>query len=183
MSRRFARDGGRLEVISGGDRVAAGIGAYQQVYSASWKKAEPYPEFVAGLITTCADKGWLRLGLAWLGEKVIAAQLWIVAEGRAEIYKLAYDQACSRYSPGSLLTAHLMQQVLSVDGVSEVDYLTGDDGYKSAWMSQRRERFGLVAYNPRTLGGAAGMAREVAGRLWRRLGTLDADNAPSASPA
>jgi len=43
-----------------------------------------------------------------------------------------------------------MQHALDIDRVHEVDYLTGDDAYKKDWMSARRERWGMVAFNPRT---------------------------------
>jgi hypothetical protein len=45
-----------------------------------------------------------------------------------------------------------------------VDYLTGDDNYKRDWMSQRRERWGILALNPRTPLGALAIARHVGGR-------------------
>ncbi len=99
----------------------------------------------------------------------IAAQLWIVAHGRAEIYKLAYDENFKQYSPGTLVTAMLMQHVFEQDKVREVDYLIGDDPYKTTWMSQRRERWGIVAYNPRTLLGLLGLGLELAGRALKRL--------------
>lgn len=43
-----------------------------------------------------------------------------------------------------------MEHVIDVDRVREVDYLTGDDAYKKDWMSHRRERWGIIAMNPRT---------------------------------
>ena len=61
----------------------------------------------------------------------------------------------------------LMKHVLAHDNVTEVDFLTGDDLYKKNWMSHRRERWGIIAYNPKTLGGAAGFLREVLGRALR----------------
>lgn len=168
--KRFAADGGRLEIIRGGLRLEAGIEAYQHVYSQSWKRAEPYPLFVPGLIRLCAANGWLRLGVAWLDERPVAAQIWIVHAGRAEIYKLAYDEALPQYSAGSLLTAALMREVLDVDSVHEVDYLIGDDRYKRDWVDQRRERWGFTAYNPRTVAGLAGIGRECFGRCLKLLG-------------
>ncbi len=102
------------------------ISAYEAVYQASWKKQEPFPDFMPGLLETYAASGELRLGLAWLGDKPIAAQLWIVANGRAHIYKVAYDEAYKSYSPGTLVTAMLMQHAIDVDQVHEVDYLIGD---------------------------------------------------------
>lgn len=168
-ARKFASEGGRLEIVQGGDGLDAGLDAYRAVYARSWKVPEPYPDFVPGLIRLCARRGWLRLGLAWLGDKPVAAQIWIVANGRADIYKLAYDEAYKALAPGTLLTALLMEQALDVDHVQEIDYLIGDSPYKADWMSQRRERFGLVAYDPLTLRGLIGLARQAIGEAWRRL--------------
>jgi CelD/BcsL family acetyltransferase involved in cellulose biosynthesis len=168
-AKKFAAEGGRLEIVRGGDELEPGLAAYQAVYSQSWKVPEPYPDFVPGLIRLCARRGWLRLGLAWLGDKPVAAQIWIVANGRADIYKLAYDEAHKALAPGTLLTALLMEQAIDIDRVREIDYLIGDDAYKAAWMSQRRERFGLVAYDPLTVRGLLGLARQAVGETWRRL--------------
>ncbi|NCT82176.1 MAG: GNAT family N-acetyltransferase [Comamonadaceae bacterium] len=169
MGKKFAADGGRMEIISGSDDVERGIQAYQQVYAASWKQPEPYQNFMPSLIRLCAQRGWLRLGVAWLGDQPVAAQFWTIANGKADIYKLAYDEAYKAYSPGTLLTALLMQQAMDVERVREIDYLIGDDPYKKTWMSARRERWGLVAYNPFSLGGAAGLLMELLGRARRLL--------------
>jgi len=167
--KKFEAAGGRLELVLPGGPVEAAIAAYEQVYARSWKKPEPHPQFMPGLVRLCAQRGWLRMGIAWVGEQPVAAQLWIVANERAEIYKLAYDEAFKAFAPGTLLTVMLMQHVFEVDQVSEVDYLIGDDAYKTQWVSQRRERWGLVAFDPLTLPGLAGLARALAGRAWRWL--------------
>lgn len=181
-AKKFAAEGGQLEIVTGGDALEAGLAAYQAVYAQSWKVPEPYPGFVPGLIRLCARRGWLRLGLAWLGDKPVAAQIWIVANGRADIYKLAYVEAHKALAPGTLLTALLMEQAIDVDKVREIDYLIGDDAYKTAWMSQRRERFGLIAYDPLTPRGLAGLLRQTLGDAWRRLRAKPlppADNPPA----
>jgi len=120
---------------------------------------------------TCANRGWLRLGIAWLDGKAIAAQFWIVAHGKASIYKLAYDEAFKAYGSGTLLTAMLMAHVIEKDHVAEIDYLIGDDPYKKTWMSLRRERWGLVAYNPKSILGIVGMSKEVFGRTLKPIST------------
>ena len=189
MARRFDAERGHIEIIRSESDVERAINAYTSVYAASWKRPEPHPEFMPGLIRLCARRGWLRMGVAWIGERAIAVQLWIVANHRASIYKLAYDSEYARLSPGSLLTATLMRHVLDEDQVKEVDYLTGDDAYKRAWMTHRRERWGLVAYDPRSPAGAWLLARQLAAgmskpvieraRSWRRTGgsTREADPA------
>lgn len=154
----------RIEIITGMKDLEFAIEAYEKVYKASWKIREPYPHFIRGLIRTCAELGWLRLGLAYLDNEPAAAQLWIVQGGTASIYKLAYDERFSEFSIGSILTARLMEHVIDVDKVQEVDYLTGDDPYKKDWMSHRRERWGIMAFNPRTLNGILRIIRHVGGR-------------------
>ena len=149
MGKRFAGQGGRLELLQGRHSLDAGIAAYEAVYAASWKQAEPHPSFMPGVIRAAADQGCLRLGLAWLGQEPVAAQVWMVSGGRADIYKLAHDEAHKDTSPGTLLTARLMQHVFEVDRVEVVDYLSGDDAYKRLWMAQSRERRSLLAYNLR----------------------------------
>lgn len=165
MEKKFAAAGGTIALLRAAADLPTAISAYEAVYKASWKKQEPFPDFMPGLLETYAASGELRLGLAWLGDKPIAAQLWIVANGRAHIYKVAYDEAYKSYSPGTLVTAMLMQHAIDVDQVHEVDYLIGDDPYKATWMSARRERRGIVAYNPRSLPGLAGLVYEYVGRL------------------
>jgi CelD/BcsL family acetyltransferase involved in cellulose biosynthesis len=181
MSKKFAADGGTLEIVTGGADLPRAIAAYEKVYASSWKKPEPYPEFIPGLARTCAERASLRLGVAWLDGKPIAAQLWIVSHGRAEIYKVAYDEGYKAYAPGTLLTALLMEHVFEVDKVAEVDYLIGDDPYKKTWMSHRRERWGVIAYNPRSLGGLAGWVREALGRRLKSVKTRFAPVAVQAS--
>jgi hypothetical protein len=180
MGKKFGADGGTLEIVTEGADLSRAIAAYEQVYASSWKHPEPYPAFMPGLAHTCAEQGYLRLGLAWLNGKPIAAQLWIVSHGRAEIYKVAYDEDFKAFAPGTLLTARLLEHVIEVDKVAEVDYLIGDDPYKKTWMSHRRERWGIIAYNPRSLGGLAGWVRESLGRRVKLLKTrLARDTMPA----
>lgn len=171
VGKKFTADGGELELVLGPERLAEGITAFQEVYAASWKQAEPYPEFVPNLIRACARRGWLRLGIARMNGQPIAAQLWIVAHGRADIYKVAYDERFKPLSPGTVLTAYLMQHVIERDRVMEVDYLIGDDHYKETWMSDRRERWGVIAYNVKTASGLGGCLLELSGRVAKPLTT------------
>jgi len=76
-------------------------------------------------------------------QQPVAAQLWFVLHGKANIFRLAYDQAWKQYSPGSILTSFLMEYVIDTDNVTEIDFLTGNDTYKQDWMSERRERWAL----------------------------------------
>ncbi|WP_342618742.1 GNAT family N-acetyltransferase [Rhodoferax sp. GW822-FHT02A01] len=143
------------------------IADFVQVYNHSWKQPEPLPDFIPQMARMAAAQGWLRLGVLSLNGDPIAAQLWLIKDGKANIYKLAYKQGFERYSAGSLLTKAMMEHVFNIDRVLEVDYLTGDDGYKQDWMSQRRERWGIVAFEPRSLRGLAQAGRHWLARQFR----------------
>lgn len=148
-----------------GVQLEQAIAAYQSVYARSWKAPEPCTGFIPGLMWVAAREGWLRLGVLWLNDQPVAAQLWLVHAGKANIYKLAYVQGQEKLSAGSVLTAALMEYAMEVDRVQEVDYLSGDDAYKADWMAHRRERVGLVAFDPRSLRGWLAAGRHFAGRI------------------
>lgn len=159
----------RTEVLTdGGPALAQAIEAFQTVYARSWKQPEPCPAFMPGLMRMGASMGALRLGQLWLDGKVVASQVWLVHGGKACIYKLAYVPGREKLSLGSVLTAALMQHVIDVDKVSEVDYLMGDDAYKQDWVTHRRERVGLIAFDCWRWRGLWGWLRHHAGRQVRR---------------
>ena len=167
-----AHPGWRLGVTTGAntpEQVEAALAAYQAVYAQSWKEPEPAVRFIPELVRLAAREGWLRLGVLHMGEQPVAAQLWLVHGGTAHIYKLAYVQGFEKLSVGSVLTAHLMRHVIDVDGVQELDYGMGDEPYKQDWMTHRRERVGLVAFDLRQPRAWWPALRHFGGKWVRRL--------------
>lgn len=148
-----------IKIVTDKNSLDQAIKDYEYVLAASWKQPEKFPSYTAGMIRASAEAGVLRLGLYYLDEKPVAAQIWIVAGGRATIYKLHYDQQYKRHSVGSILTAHLMEHVMDVDKVDEVDFGLFEDKHKQAWMTKIREVHGLAAFNPRTVHGLAALVR------------------------
>ena len=163
----------KIAVYKSTEDVKPAIHDYETIYNSSWRKPEGNPNFVRGLIHTAAEQKWLRLGVCYVGDEPAAAQLWIVHRGIASIYKICYAEKFAKYSIGSVLTAHMLEQVLDIDRVVEVDYLTGDDSYKASWMSARRERWGIIAFNPKSIWGKVGIVRHIGGKnlksTWDRL--------------
>ncbi|HKY02030.1 MAG TPA: GNAT family N-acetyltransferase, partial [Burkholderiales bacterium] len=136
-----------------GDALDRAIENYETVYARSWKQPEPFASFILNLCHAAAANGWLRLGIAKLSGQPVAAQIWFVKDGVASIYKLAYDEAFASRGVGTVLTAALFEYCLDQDRVREIDFLTGDESYKAEWMSRRRAREGVIAFNPTTLHG------------------------------
>jgi hypothetical protein len=144
--RKLKRDHGYNIRLFTNKNLQQGIVDYHSVYTASWKAEEQYVDFIEGLAEQLSRHGWLRLAVLYIGDVPAAAQFWFVANGKASIFKLVYDQFWKKYSPGTILTAYLIRRVIKVDQVEEIDFLTGNDAYKQEWMSQRRERFRLCCY-------------------------------------
>lgn len=124
--------------------VQQGLVDYHAAYSASWKAYEQYVALLDAVAINLSVPGWTRLAVLYIDGKAVAAQLWFVVQGKASIFRLAYDEEWKRYSPGSILTAYLMQYVIDIDKVEEIDFLTGNDAYKQDWMSVRRQRFRVL---------------------------------------
>lgn len=164
--RRVERDSEiGFHLLRSPQEIEAGIAAYEQVYAQSWKTAEPFPGFIAGLLRTGTEAGWLRLGLLLCGDQPIAAQLWSVENGLAVVHKLAHDEAFKAYSPGTVLTACMLRHLLDAEQVTEIDFGRGDDPYKQGWAGRRRQRIGMVLANPLRPAGMAILMRHGLGRM------------------
>lgn len=168
-SKRLFAEGGEVCILESPEGVAGSFGEFERIYRNSWKPRESHPGFVRDLAETMAERGATRLGLLCVKGTVAAAQLWFVSGGVAYIYKLAHDEAFERYSPGTVLTAEMFRRVIDHEGVDEIDFLMGDDAYKSLWMSHRRERWGIKAYNSRCVRGRVGAGLEILKYRGRKL--------------
>jgi hypothetical protein len=153
----------RVKFRDSGD-VERFIAVYDDVYRRSWKVPEPFPQFISALVRMAARKGALRFGVLEADGTAIAAQFWTVWRGRAIIHKLANDERSIEFSPGTLLTMHMIRHVLERDRPDEINFGRGDDDYKQLWTSARRERWGIEAANPRTASGVIRAARLIAAK-------------------
>lgn len=163
------------------EEAEAAVAAYSAVQARAWQPDEPFPRFIPTLIRRGLAAGSLRLWLLEVDGQPVAAQIWTLAGGEATIFKLAYDSAWKAHSPGTLLTHEAMRRALEEDDFSCIDFGRGDDRYKSHWMSERRQRWGLAAYNRRGLLGNLLALRNLGPRRLRALAARQ--SAPSALAA
>ncbi len=126
---------------------------YHQVYCHSWKKPEPWPAFIDAVAEYECQQGELRLGILYHREQPVAAQIRFINGDTAYIYKLAHHIDYTPQSVGTVLSASMFEQAIDGDGVSRVDFLTGDDRYKQDWMQSSRPLYGIQACNRHTFMG------------------------------
>ncbi len=167
-SRQLLAQGAAFRIVRTPDEIDAGIAAYEQVYATSWKAPEPYPAFNGVLMRACAAEGSLRLGLLRVQERVLAAQIWVVRQDWAAVLKLAHDEDARALSPGTVLTAMMIEHLMAREGVRTLDFGRGDDPYKQSWTTKRRQRVGLLLANMRRPAGLRAVAQHLAGRAKRQ---------------
>jgi Acetyltransferase (GNAT) domain len=135
---------------SSSENLEQGIEDYLSVYRQSWKQPENFAQFTQELIRLTASHNLLRLGIVEVDGEPAAAQLWIRDGESSIIYKLAHVPKFEGFSVGLILMVEMLKHAFDRDRVALIDFGSGDDAYKSNWMSQRRSRDTLTAFNKRT---------------------------------
>jgi hypothetical protein len=118
--------------------------SYEDIYGESWKPEEGDPALLRTFAEAEGEAGRIRLAVARSEGQAVAAQFWTVEGGIAYIHKLAHRESAKPLSPGTTLTAALLERVIDRDRVELVDFGTGDDAYKRDWMEEARPRFRLT---------------------------------------
>ena len=163
-ARRRAKTPG-LELIIHDAFDAKGWADYESVYEASWKPPEGSPALMRALAEQEGEAGTLRLGLAYLEGRPVAAQLWLIENKVATIHKLSYAEDAKQFSPGTVLSAEMFRRAIDVDKAELIDFGIGSDAYKAEWMSECVPLYALTAYDLLSLRGLAGAARAAAAKL------------------
>lgn len=120
--------------------------AYEAIYAESWKPEEGDPALLRAFAEAEGAAGRIRLAVARHEGEAVAAQFWTVEDGTAYIHKLAHRESAKPLSPGTTLTAALLEHVIDNDHVLLVDFGTGDDSYKRDWMEDARPRYRLQCW-------------------------------------
>lgn len=132
---------------------------YESIYADSWKPEEGSMTFIRSMAEDEGAAGALRIGIARIEGRAVAAQLWTVEHDTAIIHKLAHRNDVAELSPGTILSKAIFEHVIDRDRVSIIDFGIGDDRYKADWMDTRVMRMRVELYNPRKPAGLFGAAK------------------------
>ena len=73
---------------------------------------------------------------------MIAFDYTIIFDGRAYLWLCCYDQSFHRLSPGRATLLDIIRFAFD-QNLAEVDYMQGDEPYKSRWETGRRQAVSL----------------------------------------
>lgn len=134
--------------------------------------------FFRDLAQSAAQAGELRIALARIDGQAVAAQLAIVWEQRYWLFKVGYDPAFARCSPGNLLMLFAVAQA-ATQGLRSFELLGNPSPWTDQWSTTLREcvQVQLFPANLAGLGVLAGHAWSAWRRRWTRTAT------PVAQPA
>ncbi len=150
-------------------RFDAGAWAdYEAVYADSWKPEEGAARFLRAMAVSEGAAGTLRLGIGRIDGVAVAAQLWTCENGTAIAHKVAHRRSAAAHSPGSLLSAAMFEQAIDRDDVARIDFGTGDNPYKTAWMDDRAPLYTLTLFNRKSPAALLRATRMQTGRALRQ---------------
>jgi len=119
---------------------------------------------------TLAHAGALGLWTVEVGERAVAAIYGFKHRGRFLYYQAGFDPAWAEHGVGLALMGHAIRRCIEA-GLTEFDYLRGEEEYKRRWTSRSRRTLsfavlppGLKAFAWRALGAT----KDAAKRLLRR---------------
>ena len=117
------------------------------------------------MVRVLAQTGLLHVFVLECGGRLVAVSVNFVQDGAMMAFVTTYDPAFERGSPGMVLMMDYIRW--SIDrGLHTVDFLCGDEGFKSRFGTQTRILGSLMG--ARTLRGAAAALVDRGGDAWRR---------------
>ncbi|MEM5854025.1 MAG: GNAT family N-acetyltransferase [Candidatus Aenigmatarchaeota archaeon] len=87
--------------------------------------------------------GWLGLYSILADDKAIACLYGFKYRSKFYFYLSGIDPTYGKYSPGNLLILFVLQKCIK-EGLTEFDFLRGDEPYKCRWASLYRNNFTLT---------------------------------------
>jgi CelD/BcsL family acetyltransferase involved in cellulose biosynthesis/Fe-S-cluster containining protein len=93
-----------------------------------------------------AQRNWLRLYFLTVDGKPVAAEYSLEYGGRMYGHLCGFDPDYSKYSVGNLLLWKVLE-ICVEKGISEYDFMQGDEPYKSDWTAKHRQNMTVSFVN------------------------------------
>mgnify|MGYP001579560155 CR=1 FL=1 len=145
----------QVELISGATDGAALLAELAEVEAASWKAAagtalllQPglrpfFDEVVRDLLLA----GQMAIATLRLNGQMLAGMLCFSGSGVFSTYNVAYRQGARPFSPGTVLLLDSIERLIA-QGYREVDFMRGEEEYKTRWASGQRAEVDWIVTRP-----------------------------------
>ena len=155
------------------------------VEARSWKRAagsailcDPAKErFFRSYLRACAERGETRIAAMRIDGTMVATQLAIAWRGRYWLYKIGFDEAFSKCSPGTLLMLHALGEAAG-EGLSGFEMMGEADSWISDFWTRETHRCVRLRFYPRSFPGFAGLAGDGFGWVRAKLARRRAPDRP-----
>lgn len=158
--RRLAERGTvSIDVFEGGEELSGLLEESFRIEASGWKGkrgtavicSPQTRRFYEGIAAWAARLGLLRLATLRLDGRLIAFNLDLEAERRHYLLKLGHDAALNQLSPGTVLTAAMVERAFAL-GLKSYEFLGGKDTYKLRWSQACREAIEVQVFDGSPLG-------------------------------
>jgi CelD/BcsL family acetyltransferase involved in cellulose biosynthesis len=143
--RRAVREAGMRIDAAHAEDVDEQLDAFFALHAARWQargeegvvSSPSVQRFHRDAAHALAAAGLLRLYVLRLHDGAAAAFYGFSAHRRAYYYLSGFDPAFDRFSPGTLVVGHAIEQAAR-EGATEFDFLRGREAYKYRWGARDR---------------------------------------------
>ena len=91
------------------------------------------------------DKGWIEWNFLKADNKIIAAQMHIKKQGVSFLWKTAYNESYSDYSPGNVLLFKYIQNAIQEKLYKEINFLDERKWFER-WNVKKRKLFNVIIF-------------------------------------
>ncbi|TYC53633.1 GNAT family N-acetyltransferase [Rhodobacterales bacterium] len=158
LLRRLADHGeARFDSVEGA-AAAEAFEAFLKLEASGWKgrggsalaSREGTGIFSRAVVDALAAAGRIRIDQLWAGETLVAALVLIIDAGNVFAWKIAFDEAFARYSPGSQLALEAFRRNLAMPGFRLADSLAipGHSMIEPLWRGRLELGTMVFAFGP-----------------------------------
>jgi hypothetical protein len=136
--------------------------AYLTVLESNPREAEIEPEgYARDVMHVAADAGALRFGVIEFDGTPVAVQMWIASADTARCLRIWSNPRVPSLLLDDALVERMVPHLLDVDHVRELNFGAIGDAFAQTWAPRKRERIGIIAFNPRTWRGIKSTIRHI----------------------
>ncbi|MFN3681842.1 MAG: GNAT family N-acetyltransferase [Nitrospira sp.] len=177
-ARRRAEEAGPVTVrifCPKDDELEAGMADFIRIEGRGWKgrqgsslqQRENMRRFFERYAALASPSGTFRFAFLDVAGIPIAAQLAAVYANRYWVFKIGYDEAWGRCSPGWQLLGETIKYAFE-QKLTSYEFLGSDESWLHGWVTERRG-YQTVSYYPFTWQGLYGVAVDAVGRIKDRF--------------